>query len=178
MLRVFKGFLASAFMLLLPVGCANSPTEGTAPEVTVYLVRHAEKVLDVSNPPLTPDGFQRAGELASVLPESGLTHVHSTDTLRTRQTATPASELFGLDIQLYDPSDLPGFADKIKQMPGVHLVVGHSNTTPQLVEALGGAPGTDINEAAEYDRLYVLEITAAGAVRSDLRRYGARYQPS
>lgn len=177
MLRIFKGFLASAFMLLLPIGCANSPVKGASADVTIYLVRHAEKLLDVPNPPLSPEGFQRAGELVSALTGSGLTHVHSTDTLRTRQTATPASEVFGVDIQLYDASDLPGFAEQLKQTQGVHLVVGHSNTTPQLVEALGGAPGTEIDEAAEYDRLYVLKISQAGDVRSDLQRYGERYRP-
>ena len=35
-----------------------------------------------------------------------------------------------------------------------HLVVGHSNTTPPLVELFGGDAGPPIDEASEYDRLY------------------------
>lgn len=177
MLQVLKGFIAGVLIIMLPVGCAHSPDEMSSADVTVYLVRHAEKVLDVSDPPLTAEGAQRAGELAAVLADAGLTHVHSTDTLRTRTTAAPAASVSRLDVLIYDPSDLPGFADQIKRIPGVHLVVGHSNTTPRLVEALGGAPGTDINEAAEYDRLYVLEISRSAVKSSELQRYGVRYRP-
>ena len=54
------------------------------------------------------------------------------------------------------------------------LVAGHSNTTPKLVELLGGNPGPPIDEKTEYDRLYVVVLGADGAVTTTLLRYGAR----
>ena len=60
---------------------------------------------------------------------------------------------------------------------GSHLVVGHSNTVPELVALLGGDGGPPIDEAGEYDRLYVVTLTANGRVRSELRRYGVRFNP-
>jgi len=169
----------SAFVMILAfsLGCAQSPKDPATGEVTVYLVRHAEKVLDVSNPPLNEAGVERAQELATYFAGRELTHIHSTDFLRTLQTAEPTSAMLGLQVELYDPRDLTAFAARLKQTPGIHLVVGHSNTTPQLVAALGGEPGTEINEAAEYDRLYIVELSAPGEVQSTLMRYGTAYVP-
>jgi hypothetical protein len=63
------------------------------------------------------------------------------------------------------------------QNGGGYLVVGHSNTTPELVEILGGKPGPPIDDANEYDRLYVVTITEDGAVTTEMRRYGEPSQP-
>jgi hypothetical protein len=51
-------------------------------------------------------------------------------------------------------------------------VVGHSNTTTELVTLLGGDPGTEIEESSEYDRLYILTINSSG-VTTLLIRYGS-----
>ena len=53
------------------------------------------------------------------------------------------------------------------------MVLGHSNTTPQLAEALGGDPSTPIEEM-EYDRLYVLTLTSTGT-STVLLRFGNPY---
>ena len=74
----------------------------------------------------------------------------------------------------YDPRDLTGFAARLHATSGRHLVLGHSNTTPELVAALGGEPGTPIAEM-EYDRLYIVTITAAG-VSTVLVRFGQRFE--
>ena len=83
-------------------------------------------------------------------------------------------EALGLEIGSYDPRDLPGFAAILKESPGRHLVLGHSNTTPQLVEALGGDPGSPIEEM-EYDRLYIVTLHAGGA-STVLLRFGTPYE--
>jgi hypothetical protein len=46
-------------------------------------------------------------------------------------------------------------ADELISSPGRCLVVGHSDTTPELVRLLGGEPGPVIADD-EYDRLYLL----------------------
>lgn len=142
----------------------------------IYLVRHAEK-LGGPDPALTEAGTARANELASMLQSAALQHIHSTDYARTRDTATPIAAATGLGIEIYDPRDLEGLAAEILLATGTHLVVGHSNTTPQLVGILGGDGGSEINEASEYDRLYVVDIDRYGAVKSTLLRYGAPYTP-
>ena len=140
------------------------------PAVVVYLVRHAEKIDDSRDPALSNVGKERASLLAGMLRDAGMTHLWSTDYLRTQHTAQPLATAAGLAVTSYDPRDLPAFAAKLRSIPGRHLVVGHSNTTPQLVHALGGAPGTPIDDG-EYDRLYVVTIVEK-TVSTVLLRFG------
>lgn len=149
----------------------NQAPDSTVQETVIYLVRHAEKAADdPQDPTLSDTGTARAQALAEMLKEAGLTHIHSTNFKRTLQTAHPLAEALDLTVTPYDPRDLPGFATQLKAMPGRHLVVGHSNTTPALVEALGGHPGAPIAED-EYSRLYQLTLLKAGPVVSTLLRY-------
>jgi phosphohistidine phosphatase SixA len=124
-------------------------------ETIVFLVRHAEKVDASKDPELDERGRARAASLADLLGDSSIAFVYSTDYIRTRETARPVAERLGLPIEIYDPSDLPGLAKRIRAQGGRSLVVGHSNTTGELVRALGGDPGSPIAED-EYDRLYVV----------------------
>ena len=141
----------------------------------VFLVRHAEKVDQSRDPDLSEAGYKRAESLADVLRSSGIEHVYSSDYIRTRKTATPTAEMLGLEVRLYDPRNLPEFAEQLKEEGGIHLVVGHSNTTPALTELLGGEPGEPIEEKSEYDRFYVVTITADGGVSSTLLRFGEKF---
>ena len=52
------------------------------------------------------------------------------------------------------------------------VVVGHSNTVPDIVAALGAARPPAICDA-EYDNLYVVRVPVAGAATVERRRYGA-----
>ncbi len=141
-----------------------------AQTTTIYLVRHAEKADDgTSDPPLTEAGIARALYLAQLLSDAGLTHLHTTNYQRTRQTLEPIAETSGLMPMRYDPRDLSGFAEALREESGVHLVSGHSNTTPMLVEALGGIAGPPISES-EYDRLYQLILHADGTVTTTVFR--------
>ena len=159
--------LLLAFGLALSVSAQESAT-------VVYLVRHAEKQDDGSqNPALNAQGEERALLLDLLLRDAGLTHIHSPDFLRTQSTAAPVAASLGLEVSSYDPRDLPAFAAWIRENPGRHLVSGHSNTTPGLVTALGGEPGEPIEEAWEYDRLYVLTLGTDGDVSTVLLRYGS-----
>lgn len=150
---------------------ARARVEAEAAPTVVFLVRHAERAEDgTSDPPISEVGRDRARLLAQMLRDVHLTHVHTTDFRRTRATGGPTAEAAGLKMTLYDPDDLDGFADRLRATPGRHLVLGHSNTTPQLVEALGGDPQGDIDEL-EYDRLYVMTFTA-GEASTVLIRFG------
>ncbi len=158
---------------LLPVLFLTVPHPARSQDdsTVVYLVRHAEKVDDSRDPPLSEAGRERAELLADMLRDAGLTHLHSTDLERTRDTAAPIAERSGLEVLLYDQGNLQGFAERLRATPGRHLVSGHSNTTPELVRLLGGE-SSDIPDH-EYDRLYVLTIEPDGGVTTVLIRFGA-----
>jgi phosphohistidine phosphatase SixA len=160
-------------ILLLAAPSALQAQDG---DVIIFLVRHSERAEDGSDdPPISQEGWARARMVTRLLQDSGITHIHSTDYQRTRQTATPTSGVTGVDIQSYDPRDLPAFAGQLRETPGRHLVVGHSNTTPQLVEALGGDSHGPIAEF-EYDRLYMVVISGE-QVSTVLIRFGEPYIP-
>ncbi len=141
----------------------------------VWLVRHAERaddgMADQPDPELSETGRARAAELARFLGDAGITSIHSTPYRRTQQTAAPLAEALGLPVEAYDPRDTAAFVESL-HAPGRHVVVGHSNTTPALVQQLGGDPVSAIHEA-EYDRIYVVVLGADGSVTSTLLRFGA-----
>lgn len=165
------GLLASLIM----AGCA-APDAGT----NVYLVRHAEKVTtpDIGpDPDLTDTGAARAQLLFEILDGKNITRIHSSDYIRTRDTAKPLADAKGLEIEIYDPRDLAGLAAIIETAGGAHLVVGHSNTIAETVEALNGDGGTKISDD-EYDRLYKVVMPHDGKVQTELTRFGDRFQPT
>jgi phosphohistidine phosphatase SixA len=130
-----------------------SCTFGFAEQPTWYFVRHFEKQLG-DNPSLTETGKFRAQALAAFFSDKSLNHVYSTDYHRTLETATPVVELKNVDIQSYDPRNLVEFATKLKTLDHV-LVVGHSNTTPELLDLMGGEK---INiEENDYGVVYMLQ---------------------
>jgi len=160
--------------LVLAVG-ALQPLAAQSDATVVFVVRHAERAEDGTNdPPISEAGWERARLLAEMLRDAGVTHIHSSDFQRTRQTGEPLSEASGIDIEIYDPRDLTGLAEQLRGSPGRHVVLGHSNTSGPLVTALGGDAGGPIEEM-EYDRLYVVTLTADGA-STVVVRFGDRFE--
>jgi len=172
--RLFYHVLVLSLGLFLS-GCSSSVGDGESgnkeEQLVIFLVRHAEKIDHSKDPDLSMAGYQRAKVLAGTLTDAKIEYIHSSDFIRTRETAKPLAEQSGLKIELYDPRDLFSLSDQLKAAGGRHLVVGHSNTTPDLVEILGGDPGPAIQEENEYDRLYILTISKE-TVNTVLIRYG------
>ena len=162
-------FLALAISTLL-TACVGTTSQ---PDATYYLVRHAEKTKDKTDPALTEAGAQRAQGLAVRLNNVPLKKIYSSDYTRTRDTAAPIATAMGLDVILYDPRDLEGLSTRLLTETGPILVVGHSNTTPELSQLLGGDAGAPIIEATEYDRLYILKRYGSD-VSGDIVRYGEK----
>lgn len=135
----------------------------------IFLVRHAEKELDGSKDPvLTPEGAQRADNLAILLKSADIQRIFSTDYERTRKTAAPTAEMAGHEIEIYDPEALGVIASRLLGLDNNALVVGHSDTTPELVELMGGEGGAPIVEEWEYDRVYLVQTEAGRVTRTIL----------
>lgn len=136
--------------------CKPTPdTPADTAESVFILVRHAEKVDESEDSALSEEGHERARTLASLLRDARIERVYSSDFVRTRDTAAPLIEALEIELSLYDPGNLPELAKELLLVPGRYLVVGHSNTTPELARLLGADPVSDMAHD-EYDRLYLL----------------------
>jgi phosphohistidine phosphatase SixA len=170
----------TSLLLFLFVFTHPCPSIQAQEETLIFLVRHAERADDgqmtgQEDPHLSEAGCRRADALAEMLKDVGLTHIHSSDVNRTRETGAPAARISGLEIHIYDRRDSEGFAHQLLSTPGRHLVVGHSNTIPALVEALGGDSHGEIGHL-EYDRLYLV-VPGPEGVRTVLLRFGEAASP-
>ena len=169
---------ALLFGLMIALGhghliAADDGPKGDIKPLTVYLVRHAEKDTKPVNPGLTAAGKARAQALADQLGEKPIDFVHSTRYVRTLQTAGPIVKRLGskASFKLYDSRKLEAFASELKNSGGTHLVVGHSNSTPELIILLGGDPGEGMTEDT-YDRLYTVIVSRSGEVTTLRSKYG------
>lgn len=141
----------------------------------VFLVRHAEKAsAPANNPPLTAAGLARANELARVLGQCGVQVIHQTEFTRTRQTAAPLATATGL-VPVENPAnDVQAVAELIlgAERGKVVVVVGHSNTVPDLIQRLTGTVVAPIPESM-FDELYQVIIPRCGPKRVLHMKYGA-----
>jgi broad specificity phosphatase PhoE len=171
-------FRAVMSVLLMALTTASGLVADQSYPSVVYLVRHAEKMQTGPDPALSPAGNARAAELADVLKDAGIRRIFSTDFARTRDTARPLADRLGLAIELYDWDRKEALVAELRTAGVRSLVVGHSNTTTELVALLGGTPGPGIDHQGENDRLYILTLPSAGAVQTLLLRYGEPYRPN
>jgi broad specificity phosphatase PhoE len=118
---------------------------------TVYLVRHAEKDSG-EDPGLSSAGQTRAEYYSSYFQARGVTRVFSTDFRRTRETAAPLLEAINAEVMIYD-HHIEDLAVDFCALDESILVVGHSNTTPQLAAHLSGLVVPAMNDS-EYDLGY------------------------
>jgi broad specificity phosphatase PhoE len=140
-------------LLVLPAATARA-------QKAVFVVRHGEKFSE-QDERLTDAGKARAARLASMLKDSGIAAVYSTDTERTIGTAKPLADLLGQKVRIYpNPSALIETLHR-ENAADVVLVVGHSNSVPALLEALGCAEKVTIAND-EYDNLFVVVPTKDG----------------
>lgn len=162
--------------LLVTTGASPVPV---ASSTVVLLVRHAERAPGTGDVPISDAGRARANDLVEISRVAGVQAIVTTQFTRTKQTAEPTATALGITPQVIGAqSDVARHAsevaDAVKQHAGkVVLVVGHSNTIPAIVAALGGHRYPDLCEM-EYDRLFTVLIDADGTVRTIRSGFGAR----
>jgi 2,3-bisphosphoglycerate-dependent phosphoglycerate mutase len=150
-------------IVLLTGFLSYSQKEASDSSVTnFYLIRHAEKDrsdTNNKNPHLTEMGVFRAEQWSEVLKNISFDMVYSTNYFRTRETAQPTALKNNLDITLYDPKsiDMKSF---LKENQGKNvLIVGHSNTTPSIVNAIIGSNKYKYIEDDNNGNLYIITIS-------------------
>ncbi len=118
-------------------GITQSPTKSLSG--VYYLIRHSEKDRtnpDNKDPELTTAGLSRARLWQQYFDSIPLNGIYSTGYKRTLQTIIPTAASKALDPIIYPPQDLVNDDFLTRSNSGRWLIVGHSNTIPELTNAL------------------------------------------
>ena len=132
----------------------------------VYVVRHAEKVDESSDPALSPAGQARAEALARHLRDAGITAILVNKYQRTQLTAAPLAAQLKLQPEQLPLSTPEAVVAALKERHANEtvLVVGHSNTVPGILEKLG-CPEKITMTNDDYDNLFVVVMQPDGTPR-------------
>ena len=133
-----------------------------AAQPVVFVVRHAERAdagmaaakAAGADPDLSGAGLARATTLAAMLKDARITAVVTTEYKRSRETGEPTAKAGGLSLTVVDSKDSAGVLEKVKSAQGNVLVVGHSNTVPEVLKGLGVTEPVTITED-EFDALFI-----------------------
>ena len=133
-----------------------------AAEPVVFLARHAEKAdaaADPKNPELSAAGRARAESLARMLKDAGVAAIFATEFTRTQQTAEQVHRATGAAVTIVPAKEASALIEKVKAAQGNVVVIGHSNTLPEIIKALGVEKPITIGDA-EYDNLFIWNASA------------------
>ena len=124
----------------------------------VFVVRHAEKAsTGGKDPDLSVQGQKRADALAHILKDSRIASVFVTEFKRTQETATPTAKAAHVTPTVIPANDIGVLVEKLRTLNGNALVVGHGNTIPDLLKALGIAMAVSIPED-DYAEIFAVVL--------------------
>lgn len=142
-----------------------TPTSPARAQQVVFLVRHAEKLdeskdpalFESADPPLSEAGRRRARALAGLLKDAGINAIYATEFQRTIKTAEPLAKALQIEIKVIPVQDRDTQVGLLRAQnrQDIVLIVGHSNTVPALLKALGHPVEIKIADS-EYDNLFVV----------------------
>ena len=166
--------------------CAPAVAQDEFKPITVFLIRHAEREQEPKqDPPLSKDGIARSQALARLLGSAGVKAILTSQYTRTKQTAEPLATKLGLTVTPFtlkiNPSNPRQIAaestaevtSKILERSGESvLVIGHSNSIPDVIKMLGGDVVPAIDER-KFDDLFIVTVYAKGKAKVVQLKYGA-----
>lgn len=129
---------------------------------TFYIVRHAEKVDNSDNSPLSGAGKERAIVLKNLLKNKGIDNIFVSNFLRTQQTAAYLARSLHKTPKRYRNTD-EGNQILVKELlsfTGNHsiLIVGHTNNIPIIIDSLMGSPQHIAIPENDFDNMYIITI--------------------
>jgi len=142
--------LAFVFSFLVAVSIASA-------EPIVVIVRHAEKADNSEDAELSAAGRVRAETLSRILKDANITAIFSSERKRTQQTAEPLSKSTGVAPTVVPAKDYSTLVSKLRDTKGNALVVGHGNTIPDLMKALGIETPVQIADS-DYSEIFVVTL--------------------
>jgi broad specificity phosphatase PhoE len=145
---IVKRSLLCCFFLALFVFDASAQT-------TIFIVRHAEKADATKDTDLSDAGRSRADVLAKTLRDAGITAIYTSEFKRTQETAAPLAKTLDINSTNLAAKDIDALVAKLRASHGNALVVGHGDTIPNLIKALGISEPVNIAEN-DYDNLFVI----------------------
>ena len=137
-----------------------------AEETIYYFIRHAEKDRSSPknrNPKLSKKGQLRALNWAYFFREIPLVAIYSTNYTRTITTAEPVAGDKNLPIIIYSPKEVDIKSFKKKNHGKLVLIVGHSNTTPEFVNAILGFEKFNKMKDNDNSSLFIIKETQGDA---------------
>ena len=129
--------LIALLLTLLPATAYAQPAAHP-----VYVMRHLNMPAGEPDPDLLPEGRAAAVALADLMetdPFQGARRpvaIYVSEFKRTRQTAAPLAARLALTLTVYDPRDTAGLLARVRAEPGPVLIIGHSNTVPDIIAGL------------------------------------------
>ena len=142
-----------AFCFLLASALLSTATA----QSTIFVVRHAEKADATKDPDLSEAGRVLAEGLAKALRDANITAIYVTEFKRTQQTAAPLAKALGITVTVLPAQDSAALIAKLRALNGNALVVGHGDTIPNLIKALGVSEPINIAEN-DYDNLFAVVL--------------------
>ena len=126
---------------------------------TVIVVRHGEKLDSTPDTVLSPIGEARAARLADMLAVSKLSAIYTTQFQRTVLQAAPTAKRLNVTPVTFAAKDMDALIAKLRAhaKDDVALVVGHSNTVPEILKRLGHIATISVAEG-DFDNLYIVNI--------------------
>ncbi|MFD2200270.1 phosphoglycerate mutase family protein [Shivajiella indica] len=160
MMKYFQKVLFALFIAFSIDSCSQKQEPKT-----IYLVRHAEKVLVGDDPELSVAGTARAKKLAQILADKNIDHAYSTNTIRTIATIQPLMDAqTGLSVEIYDVKNHDELVKDLRTRKGNAVVVGHSNTIHHVVNYFvqQGEKFPELQDI-EYDFIFVVTLEKDGS---------------
>ena len=145
------GFLS--FILLV-----ISATPLAYAQEAIFLIRHAEQMLDVEDPPLTEDGFDRAKTWATVFRDAGIKMIYTSKKMRTKQTGEVIAQELNIPLQKVSRRDIDGLVNQVREehADDLVLIVTHSKLLPKLLKAFAPSGEYPTIKRDDYDNLFII----------------------
>lgn len=130
-----------------------------------FIIRHADVVSGMDDPPLSTTGRERAKGWAEMLRDAGIDVVVHTDAARSRETGRLVADALAADRREVPIADMAALLDLLTfdHAEDRVLVVAHSETIPGLLERLGIAPPEEVAKD-DYANLFVVTFTDGEAL--------------
>ncbi|MFP8488329.1 SixA phosphatase family protein [Gracilimonas sp. Q87] len=155
-------FIIISLLMPLEITAQNTKSSKSDDETVLILTRHAEKIkTENQDPSLSEAGKKRTIKLLTLLQNyDTLNAVYSTEYNRTKETAQPVAEYFKLPVTIYNPGELKNLKSQFleKHQGETVLIVGHSNTTPDLINVVMGEERVDQFDENDYSNMYIIKL--------------------